>query len=109
MKVSPRVRGFMCTTAHPTGCHKNVEQQIEYVRKQTASNQLGPKNVLVIGASTGYGLSSRIQSTFAHGAKTLGIFFEKPAQGKRTASAGWYNSAAFHDFAEKENIYAKSI
>jgi enoyl-[acyl-carrier protein] reductase / trans-2-enoyl-CoA reductase (NAD+) len=108
MIIQPKVRGFICTSAHPNGCHKNVEQQINYIKKQGAIED-APCNVLVIGASTGYGLASRITATFAGGAKTIGVFFEKPAAGKRTASAGWYNTAAFESLAHDAGYYAKSI
>lgn len=108
MVIKPKVRGFMCTTAHPEGCAAHVKEQIEYVKSQgTIAN--GPQRVLVIGASTGYGLASRITASFACGAKTLGVFFEKEATEKKTASAGWYNSAAFHKFADEAGIYAKSF
>lgn len=107
MVIQPKVRGFICTTAHPVGCAKMVEEQIEYVKSQGAVS--GPKNVLVIGSSTGYGLASRIVATFGAGAKTIGVFYEKEADDKRTASTGWYNSAAFETFAHKEKHYAKSI
>ena len=108
MIIQPKIRGFICTTAHPQGCAENVNQQIAYVKSQsTISN--GPKNVLVIGASTGYGLASRIVASFGASAKTIGVFFEKPASGKRTATAGWYNSAAFERAAAKQGLYAKSI
>ena len=110
MIVEPKVRGFICTTAHPSGCAENVKQQIEYVNSQSISiNSNAPKKVLIIGASTGYGLASRIVSAFGYNAKTIGIFFEKEASGKRTASAGWYNSAAFEKEANAKGIYAKSI
>ncbi|OAI46697.1 trans-2-enoyl-CoA reductase [Gammaproteobacteria bacterium SCGC AG-212-F23] len=107
MIIQPKVRGFICTTAHPTGCFKSVEEQINYVKSQ--GKITGPKNVLIIGASTGYGLASRIVSTFAANAKTIGVFFEKEADDKRTASAGWYNTAAFETIAHREHLYAKSI
>jgi enoyl-[acyl-carrier protein] reductase/trans-2-enoyl-CoA reductase (NAD+) len=107
MVIQPKVRGFICTTAHPVGCAAMVKEQIDYVKSQPAIQ--GPKNVLVIGASTGYGLASRIVSTFGAGAKTIGVFFEKEADDKRTASAGWYNSAAFEKLAQDQNLYAKSI
>lgn len=108
MIIEPKVRGFICTTAHPTGCFESVKSQVDYVKSQEKCTN-GPKNVLVIGASTGYGLASRIVSTFACDAKTIGVFFEKPAAGKRTASAGWYNSAAFEQLAHAEGYYAKSL
>lgn len=107
MIIQPKIRGFICTTAHPEGCSRVVEQQIEYIKKQ--GQITGPKNVLVIGASTGYGLASRIAATFGAGAKTVGVFFEKEADEKRTASPGWYNTAAFEKFAHDEGYYAKSI
>ena len=97
----------MCITAHPIGCDANVKEQIDYIKKQ--KNFSGPKRVLVIGASTGYGLAARITAAFGGGASTLGIFFEKPGSEKKTGSAGWYNSAAFHKYAASENLYAKSI
>ena len=108
MVIQPKVKGFICTTAHPNGCHKNIEQQINFVKQQGAIKN-GPKNVLVIGASTGYGLASRITATFGCDAKTIGVFFERPATGKRTASAGWYNTAAFESIAHQQGHYAKSI
>ena len=108
MIVQPKVRGFICTNAHPEGCAENVRQQIAYVRNQAVTGA-GPQKVLVIGASTGYGLSSRIVSAFGYGASTLGIFFEKPGTATRTGSAGYYNSAAFHDEAQEAGLYAESI
>jgi len=107
MIIQPKIRGFICTTAHPEGCSRVVENQIEYIKKQ--GQIMGPKKVLVIGASTGYGLASRIAATFGAGAKTIGVFFEKEADEKRTASPGWYNTAAFEKFAHGEGYYAKSI
>ena len=112
MIIKPKVRGFICTNAHPLGCARNVEQQIDYI-KQNRPEQMDqydkPINVLLIGASTGYGLASRITAAFGYGAKTLGLFFEKPPKGKRTASAGYYNSAAFEQAAHAQGLYAKSI
>ena len=108
MIIKPRVRGFMCVTTHPAGCAANVKQQIDYVKAKGAVAN-GPKNVLVLGASTGYGLASRIVSAFGSGANTLGVFFEKEGTADKPGSAGWYNSAAFHQFAEAEGLYAKSI
>ena len=107
MVVQPKVRGFICTTAHPAGCEQVVKEQINYVKKQGKFS--GPKNVLVIGASTGYGLASRIVAAFGADANTIGVFFEKAADDKRTASAGWYNTAAFEKIAHAEKRYAKSI
>lgn len=108
MIIQPKVRGFICTNAHPKGCAANVKQQIDYVKKQGAISN-GPKRVLVIGSSTGYGLASRITAGFGCGAKTLGIFFEKEPDEKRTGTAGWYNSAAFYQYAAAEGLYAKQI
>lgn len=107
MIIEPRMRGFICLTAHPKGCEQNVKNQIEYVKSKGKIN--GPKRVLVIGASTGFGLASRITSAFGSDAATIGVFFEKaPSEGK-TASPGWYNSAAFEIEAQKAGLYAKSI
>ena len=107
MIIEPRMRGFICLTAHPAGCEQNVKNQIAYVQSKGAID--GPKRVLVIGASTGFGLASRITSAFGSNAATLGVFFEKaPSEGK-TASPGWYNSAAFEKEATKAGLYAKSI
>ena len=108
MIIKPKVRGFICTNAHPEGCARNVQEQIDYV-KQQAPIAGGPKNVLVIGASTGYGLASRINAAFGCKAATLGVFFEKPATQKRTGSAGFYNSAAFDKAAKAAGLYAKSM
>ncbi|MFC4077387.1 enoyl-ACP reductase FabV [Salinithrix halophila] len=107
MIIKPKFRGFICTTAHPEGCAAGVQEQIEFVKKQPTVK--GPRKVLVLGGSTGYGLASRVVSAFGAGADTIGVFFEKPASGKRTASAGWYNTAAFEKEAEKAGLYAKSI
>ena len=107
MIVQPKFRGFICTTAHPQGCSIHVKQQIEYVKEQGKFD--GPKNVLIIGASTGYGLASRIATAFGAGANTIGVFYERPAAGSRTASPGWYNTAAFERKAASAGLYAKSI
>ncbi len=107
MIIKPRVRGFMCITTHPQGCEQNVKNQIDYIKSQGAIG--GPKRVLVIGSSTGYGLAARITSAFGSGASTLGIFFEKPGTDRKPGTAGWYNSAAFHKFAEQDGLYAKSL
>ncbi len=113
MVINPKVRGFICTNAHPTGCAENVAQQIDYIKSHKDALNNGvvntPKNVLVIGASTGYGLASRITAAYGYGAKTLGLFFEKPPTEKRTGSAGYYNSAAFEAQAKADGLYAKSI
>ena len=108
MIIKPKTRGFICITTHPTGCEANVKEQIERV-KADGPIENGPKNVLVIGASTGYGLASRITAAFGSGAATLGVFLEKPATEKKPGSAGWYNSAALEKFAHAEGLYAKSI
>jgi enoyl-[acyl-carrier protein] reductase/trans-2-enoyl-CoA reductase (NAD+) len=108
MIIKPRVRGFLCVTTHPVGCEANVKRQIEVVQANGDIND-GPKRVLVIGSSTGYGLSSRITAAFGCGASTLGVFFEKEGTEKKPGTAGWYNSAAFHKFAEADGLYAKSI
>ncbi len=108
MIVSPKIRGFICTTAHPEGCAAHVQEQIDFVKSQPRIEN-GPKNVLVIGSSAGYGLASRIVPAFSSGANTLGVFFEKPGSDTRTASAGWYNSAAFEKAATAEGLFAKSL
>ncbi len=108
MIIKPRIRGFVCVTAHPVGCAAHVQEQIDYVKAQS-STEGGPKKVLIIGASTGYGLSSRIVSAFGFKAATIGVFFERPANNGKTASAGWYNSIAFENEAHADGLYAKSI
>lgn len=108
MVIKPKIRGFICTNAHPAGCEAHVKEQISYIKSQAVS-ETGPKNVLVIGASTGYGLASRITATFGHNASTLGIFFEKPPTERKTGSAGWYNTAAFQKAADEAGIYSKNI
>ena len=107
MIVEPKVRGFICTSAHAIGCSGNVNHQVDYIKARPKID--GAKKVLVIGASTGYGLASRITTAFAGGAATIGVIFDKPADGRRTASAGWYNTAAFEQRAHEEGLYAKSI
>ena len=108
MIIQPRTRGFICLTAHPDGALQSVKNQIEYVKsKGTIKN--GPKKVLVIGASTGFGLSSRITAAFGSDAATVGVFFEKPASEGKMGTAGWYNSAAFEKEAHEAGLYAKSI
>jgi enoyl-[acyl-carrier protein] reductase/trans-2-enoyl-CoA reductase (NAD+) len=109
MIIQPKIRGFICTTAHPDGCAANVREQIEYVKSQAALGAKAPKKVLVIGSSTGYGLSSRIVPAFAGGADTLGVFFEKPGTEEKPGSAGWYNSAAFEKEAMEAGLYASSL
>ena len=107
MIIEPRMRGFICLTAHPDGCAQNIKNQIEYVKSKGHID--GAKKVLVIGASTGFGLASRITSAFGSGSGTIGVFFEKPPSEGKTATPGWYNSAAFETEAQKAGLYAKSI
>src|SRR5690606_19520635 len=108
MIIKPKVRGFICTNAHPQGCAANVQEQIAYTRQQ-GSIQGGPKKVLVIGCSTGYGLASRITAAFGSGAATLGVCFEKEPSETKTATAGYYNTAAFHEAAQNAGLYARTI
>ena len=107
MLIEPRMRGFICLTAHPDGAAQNVKNQVEYVRSKGKID--GAKKVLVIGASTGFGLASRITSAFGSDAGTIGVFFEKPPSEGKTASPGWYNTAAFEKEAQAAGLYAKSI
>ena len=106
MRIEPKIKGFLCTTAHPAGCAADVDEQIQVVEAQGPIDG-APKRVLVIGASGGYGLASRIVAAMGCGAATMGVFFERPAKGARTASAGWYKTAAFDREAEKRGLYAK--
>lgn len=108
MIIQPRTRGFICLTSHPEGCAENVKKQIEYVKSKGQINN-GPKKVLVIGASTGFGLASRISAAFGSNAATIGVFFEKPGTAGRPGTAGWYNTAAFEKEANDAGLYAKSI
>lgn len=108
MIVAPKIRGFICTTAHPDGCAKHVADQIAVVKARGAVEN-GPKKVLVIGSSTGYGLASRIAAAFGSGAATIGVFFERPGEATKTATAGWYNTAAFEKEAAAAGIYARSF
>lgn len=107
MIIEPRVRGFICLTSHPKGCEQNVINQIDYIKSKGLVE--GPNKVLVIGASTGFGLASRITSAFGSNASTIGVYFEKPAAEGKPASPGWYNTAAFEKIAQQEGFYAKSI
>ena len=107
MIIEPRTRGFICLTSHPTGCEQNIKDQIAYV--QAKGKIKGAKKVLVIGASTGFGLASRITSAFASDAATIGVFFDKPAKTGKPGSPGFYNTAAFEQEATKAGLYAKSI
>ncbi|MGE8045894.1 enoyl-ACP reductase FabV [Pseudomonas monteilii] len=106
--IHPKVRGFICTTTHPKGCELNVRDQIEATRALGVRED-GPKKVLVIGASSGYGLAARITAAFGFKADTLGVFFEKPGTETKPGTAGWYNAAAFDKFAKEEGLYSKSI
>ncbi|MBO9492576.1 trans-2-enoyl-CoA reductase family protein [Thalassotalea sp. G20_0] len=108
MIIKPRIRGFICTTTHPVGCEANVKEQIAYTRSLGPVAN-GPKKVLVIGASSGYGLASRITAAFGSGAATIGVFFEKPATESKPGTAGWHNSAAFDRLAHEAGLYAKSL
>lgn len=107
MIVKPKIRGFICTTAHPDGCRQIVKSQIDYVKSAGKIN--GPKKVLVIGASMGYGLASRISAAYGCGAATIGVIFDKQGSDGKTASAGWYNTAAFEKFAHEDGLYAKTV
>lgn len=107
MIIKPRTRGFICTTSHPVGCAAQVQEQIDYVKSQPELK--GPRNVLIIGASTGYGLASRVVSAFGAGANTVGIYRPSSSTEKRTASAGWYNSAAFEKAAEEAGLKSYSV
>jgi enoyl-[acyl-carrier protein] reductase/trans-2-enoyl-CoA reductase (NAD+) len=108
MIIEPKIRGFLCTTAHPVGCEAQVQEQIDYVRKGGPIAH-GPKKALIIGASTGYGLSTRVAAAFGSGAATLGVSFERPSEKGRTASPGWYQTLAFEKAAAKAGLYAKSL
>ena len=108
MIIKPRIRGFICTTTHPVGCEANVKEQIAYTKAQGPIAN-APKRVLVVGSSSGYGLSSRIAAAFGGGASTIGVFFEKAGTEKKPGTAGFYNSAAFDKFAKEEGLYSKSL
>ncbi len=107
--VMQRARGFVCVNAHPEGCFRNVERQVAEVRGDLPVPVAGPKNVLVLGSSTGYGLASRVAAAWGFGARTLGIFFERPPEDSRTGTAGWYNTVAFHRLATRDALYACSL
>ncbi len=109
MIIKPRIRGFICTTAHPVGCAANVQSQIDYVTDQGTVSDGELKNVLVLGCSGGYGLASRIVAAFGCGAATLGVSFERQAEGNRTATQGWYNNIAFEEAAEAAGVYARTL
>ncbi|OCH37584.1 enoyl-ACP reductase FabV [Aliivibrio fischeri] len=108
MIIKPRIRGFICTTTHPVGCEQNVKEQIALTKAQGPIAN-APKRVLVVGSSSGYGLSSRITAAFGGGASTIGVFFEKAGTEKKPGTAGWYNSAAFDKLAKEEGLYSKSL
>lgn len=107
--VKRRSRGFICVNAHPEGCRRNVERWVAGIKGKMPAGQNTPKNVLVIGASTGYGLASRIAAAWGYGAKTLGVFFERPPEGDKIATAGHYNTVAFHSLAKRDGLFAASI
>jgi enoyl-[acyl-carrier protein] reductase/trans-2-enoyl-CoA reductase (NAD+) len=108
MVIEPKIRGFLCTTAHPVGCAAQVQEQIDYVKKNGPIPH-GPKKVLIIGASTGYGLSTRVAAAFGSGAATFGVSYERPSEKGRTASPGWYQTLAFEAKAKEAGLYAKSL
>ncbi len=108
MIIKPRIRGFLCTTAHPAGCAQDVANQVNYVESEGVRSD-GPRRVLIIGASGGYGLASRISTAFGFGSSTVGVFFERPASGNRTASPGWYKTAAFTEKAKAKGLYTANI
>ncbi|HDM8039276.1 TPA: trans-2-enoyl-CoA reductase family protein [Vibrio fluvialis] len=108
MIIKPKIRGFICTTTHPVGCEANVKEQIAYTKAQGPIEN-APKRVLVVGSSSGYGLSSRIAAAFGGGAATIGVFFEKPGTDKKPGTAGFYNAAAFDKLAHEAGLYAKSL
>jgi enoyl-[acyl-carrier protein] reductase / trans-2-enoyl-CoA reductase (NAD+) len=108
MVIKPRVRGFVCVTAHPVGCAAHVQEQIDYVKSRGPIKD-GPKKVLVLGSSQGYGLGSRITAAFGSGADTVGVFFERPSEEGRTATAGWYNTIAFTEAARAAGLYARNF
>jgi len=107
--IKRRSRGFICVNAHPEGCRRNVERWVAGVKGKMPTGQNTPKNVLVIGASTGYGLATRIAAAWGYGAKTLGVFFERPPEGDKTATAGHYNTVAFHSLAKRDGLFAASV
>lgn len=108
MILRPKVRGFVCVTAHPAGCAANVNEQIDYVRRQGLINN-GPKKVIVVGASTGYGLASRITAAFGSGAATMGVYYDRPPEEDRPATPGWYNTIGFERAARNAGLYARSL
>jgi enoyl-[acyl-carrier protein] reductase / trans-2-enoyl-CoA reductase (NAD+) len=107
--IKQRKRGFICVNAHPEGCRRNIESQVEAIRRALPKPVEAARSVLVIGASTGYGLASRIAAGWAFGAKTLGIFYERPPKEGSTATAGYYNTVAFHELARQAGLFAASL
>src|ERR1700739_160246 len=107
--IKRRSRGFICVNAHPEGCRRNIERWGAAVKGKIPAGQNGPKSVLVIGASTGYGLASRIAAAWGYGAKTLGVFFERPPDEDKTASAGYYNTVALDERARRDGLWAAHI
>jgi enoyl-[acyl-carrier protein] reductase / trans-2-enoyl-CoA reductase (NAD+) len=107
--IKRRSRGFICVNAHPEGCRVNVERQIAVAAQVRPGGERVPRNVLVIGASTGYGLASRIAAAWGYGARTLGVFFERPPDGDKTASAGYYNTVALDEFAKRDTLFAAHV
>jgi len=107
--IKRRSRGFICVNAHPEGCRRNVERWVAGVRGKVHAGARAPKNVLIVGASTGYGLASRIAAAWGCNANTLGIFFEREPEGDKTATAGYYNTAAFHELAARDGLFAESL
>jgi enoyl-[acyl-carrier protein] reductase/trans-2-enoyl-CoA reductase (NAD+) len=107
--IKRKSRGFICINAHPEGCRRNVEQQVDVITSRCSPRLSGLRNVLVIGASTGYGLASRIAAAWGFGARTVGVFFERPPEGIKTASAGYYNTVAFHELARREHLHTASL
>ena len=109
MIIKPRIKGFVCITSHPVGCLENVRDQINHAKENLITHGGKPKRVLVIGASTGYGLSSRVSATFSAGAETLGVYFERPPKEDKPASAGFYNSLAFNKFSQEAGVRSVDI
>lgn len=109
MIIKPRIKGFVCITAHPSGCFENLVDQVKYAEKNVISESKRPKRVLVIGSSTGYGLASRISASFSAGAETMGVYFERPPSEEKTASAGFYNSKAFCELAARKGLLAVDV
>ena len=106
--VKPRIRGFICTNAHPVGCERNVRNQVDCI-KSVGTLKSDNLNVLVVGASAGYGLASRIALTWLYGAKSIGVYYERPADGRRTATAGYYNSFALRQLARQDGLFASDL